>query len=284
MALIPPALMDRTGARSLPFLWYIRLFQVLIAFLVLILSAVDAHTVQSFAHGCSVPGKVAYNLACALITIIVLMYFIFSTGPKDLFRSLPWFVWGQLALDGVMWIFWVAAAATSSFGYLDLCNACPVDAVVYGNSAWACTGNAYYNDYNYPRDVSPVSRGLAGAEKRASPRTKVLAAVGRTALNSIMTGLFSLCFAATIWWVLTHHRRTAGATAPTMKPPVHEESGPPVPLTQQSGPVASNPQMQPNQYYAGQGQPQPQSQSQFPSQPQSQYPSQPQQDFGFQQQ
>lgn len=55
---------DRTAVRSLPFLWYIRLAQVLIAFLVLILAAVDAHTVQSYANGCGVPSKIAYNLAC----------------------------------------------------------------------------------------------------------------------------------------------------------------------------------------------------------------------------
>lgn len=55
---------DKTAMRSFPFLWYIRLAQVVISFLVFILSAVDAHTVQKIADGCSVPSKIAYNLAC----------------------------------------------------------------------------------------------------------------------------------------------------------------------------------------------------------------------------
>lgn len=92
-----------------------------------------------------------------------------------------------------------------------------------------------------------------------------------------------MCIAATIWWVLTQ-RRHSGTAAPTTKLPAHEESGLPMPLTQQSVPVASNPQVQPNQYYVGQGQPQQQQQDVYQqSVSQGQYPPQPQQDFVYQQ-
>ena len=66
-------MVHQTAMRSFSFLWYIRLAQVVIAFLVLILSAVDAHTVQDYAHGCSVPSKIAYNLACVCSLWICLL-------------------------------------------------------------------------------------------------------------------------------------------------------------------------------------------------------------------
>ena len=95
-----------------------------------------------------------------------------------------------------MWIFWVAAAATSSFTYLDLCDACPVNEVYYSNFLFACNSDAFLDDYDrvYPRGVSHFPRGLAGVEERATAvrRSKGLTAVGRTALNSIMMCVFCL--------------------------------------------------------------------------------------------
>ncbi|MCJ1424689.1 hypothetical protein MMC29_002577 [Sticta canariensis] len=281
-------MVHKTAMRSFSFLWYIRLAQVVISFLVLILSAVDAHTVQDYAHGCSVPSKIAYNLACAILALCVLIYFIFSTGPRNPFRSLPWLVWVQLALDGLMWIFWVAAAATSSFSYLDLCDACPVNEVYYSNFLLACNSDAFLDDYDkvYPRGVSPFPRGLAGVEERATAvrRSKGLTAPGRTALDSIMTFLFSICISATIWWAVIQ-RRSSGTVNSTTKPFAHEESGIPISSTQQSILVAPNPQMHPNQSSVVEGQPQQQQQDIYQqSVPQSQYPSHPQQDFTSQQQ
>ena len=95
-----------------------------------------------------------------------------------------------------MWIFWVAAAATSSFTYLDLCDACPVNEVYYSNFLFACNSNAFLDnsDIVYPRGVTSFPRGLAGMEKRAATvrRSKGLTAAGRTALDSIMTCVFCL--------------------------------------------------------------------------------------------
>ena len=90
-----------------------------------------------------------------------------------------------------MWIFWITAAATSSFTYLDLCDACPVNEVYYSNFLLACNSDAFldHSDKFYSRGVSPFPRGLIGVEERATAvrRSKGITAVGRTALDSIMT-------------------------------------------------------------------------------------------------
>lgn len=124
--------------------------------------------------------------------MFVLIYLIFATGPRDPFRSLPWLVWGQLALDGLMWIFWISATATSTFTFQDFCDACTPDGAFYDGFC----DSVFIDDYDtvYPRDVSPFPRGLAGIEKRATAyrRTKHTTSVGRTALDAIMRCVFRL--------------------------------------------------------------------------------------------
>ncbi|MCJ1425330.1 hypothetical protein MMC29_003218 [Sticta canariensis] len=280
---------DKSAMRAWPWLWYIRLVQIVITLLILVLAALDAKAVQDFASGCGVAPRIAWNLACAVLTIVAVVYFILATGPSNVFKVLPWLVWGQLALDAVMFIFWIAATATSTFSYKDLCDACPYDLVEYAGFVYECiTGlSESYDDFNPDYDV--FSRGLAGVQKRAVQygRSKRGTALGRTALDAIMTVLFAITLAATIWWISTQ-RRSSGTAAPTMKPPTHEESGVPMTSTQQSASVAPNSQTQPVQYYVVQGQPQLQQQEQQygfqqPA-PQAQYPPQPQQQFVPQQQ
>lgn len=96
-----------------------------------------------------------------------------------------------------MLIFWLAASATSEFTYLDYCAACPWIGVIYGGLEYACPGYTFADvDFTYftyyPRDLSPLPRGLAGVEKRAigGRRSKRGTAVGRSALDAIMTYVF----------------------------------------------------------------------------------------------
>lgn len=96
-----------------------------------------------------------------------------------------------------MLVFWLAAAATSTFTYRDICDACHWDGVYFDGFFHSCSGVPFEGEdgYIYTRDVSPLPRGLPGMEKRAGqvrlPRGKRGTALGRTALDAIMTCVFS---------------------------------------------------------------------------------------------
>lgn len=94
-----------------------------------------------------------------------------------------------------MLVFWLAAAATSEFTYLDFCAACPWPGVLYDGYSYICPGYTSADIYfgYYRRDVSPLPRGLTGVEKRAIGRRrgKRGTALGRSALDAIMTCVFS---------------------------------------------------------------------------------------------
>ncbi|KAI4158716.1 MAG: hypothetical protein LQ342_007182 [Letrouitia transgressa] len=199
---------------------------------------------------CSVPGKLGYNIAAAVLSFIVLLYFIFSTGPQIIFKTLPWFIWGQLALDAFMFIIWIAAAGASRYNYTDL----------YG---WDC----YYDYYKEKRNLSPAPQGLPrSVEKRdlyssdysrygSHYRTggKATANIG---LDSIMVVLFAFTFAATVFWFVQNRnaRRNAAAAGPNVPAGQTLNTGaPPMnPAVNNTYPQQPQPAVYP------QGQPQPQ--------------------------
>ncbi|MCJ1463745.1 OTU domain containing [Pseudocyphellaria aurata] len=263
---------EQTVQRAFPWIWFIRLLQIFITILVLVLASIDANSVKNFADDCGVPSRIAYNIACAVLAILVLVYLILATGPTKVFKILPWIVWGQIALDAVMLIVWLAAAATSQFTFSQLCDACPYDGFIYDHYRRSCLGYTFvgtngYVYYAFSKDVSPLLRERAGLERRkggssANRASKNGTTLGRTALDSIMTVLFFITLVATILWVITRRRSSGTAASTTRPPPAHEESGVPMTSTQPSAPVGSNPQTQPAQYYVVQGQPQEQKQQQ----------------------
>lgn len=105
-----------------------------------------------------------------------------------MFKVLPWIVWGQIALDAVMLIFWLAAAATSEFTNQDLCDACSNVEFYYEGYYFTCSDVL-------TRDLSRVSRAPAGLEKRRSSTRRAAkkgTTLGRTALDSIETCVLRL--------------------------------------------------------------------------------------------
>ena len=97
--------------------------------------------------------RTSADLGCqSVLSFIALIYFIFASGPSPATRLLPWFIWGQLALDALMHIFWLSASATSYYTCIDLCNVCGIlDGYVYFDSQ-SC---ACYDDLLFKRDYSP---------------------------------------------------------------------------------------------------------------------------------
>lgn len=99
----------------------------------------------------------------AVISFVVLIYFLLSTGPKPQLRLLPWFIFGQLGLDALMFVLWLSAAASSSYSCNDLCNACNYgyEFVFYDTEACLCV------DF-IKRSTSPKPKGiLEGRTPRA---------------------------------------------------------------------------------------------------------------------
>ncbi|KAI4280292.1 MAG: hypothetical protein L6R38_004570 [Xanthoria sp. 2 TBL-2021] len=208
---------DKTSERCFPWLWFVRLVQMLVTIIVLAIAASSASDFTSLS--CSVPSKLAYTIAAAVLSFLVLLVLIFSTGPTGLFRVVPWLVWGQLALDIFMLIIWIAAAGVSQYTCSDLCNACPAYDEVWTAGIY-CYCSSYYI---YKRDQSPAPRGLTGSiEQRAYYRNTGPGSSkknAKTAFDSIMVILFAFTTAATIFWIFKNRRSGAAAAASTSSPP-----------------------------------------------------------------
>lgn len=116
----------------------------------------------------------------AVISFVVLIYFLLSTGPKPQLRLLPWFIFGQLGLDVLMFVLWLAAAASSSYSCNDLCNACDYgyEYVFYDSQSCFCLAL-------FKRSTSPKPRGIL--EGRAS-RTRLGGTIAaKQAFDAVMT-------------------------------------------------------------------------------------------------
>lgn len=278
---------DKTSPRSFPWLWYLRLVALILTFIVLGITASNTATFHNI--GCDAPGRLSFNLAVSILSFIALIYFILASGPSRTTRLLPWFIWGQLALDALMFIFWLSAAATSSYSCTDLCNACGIfDGYVFFDSE-----SCECSDFFFKRDYSPKPVNVLQPRRSHSSRRSSDSAVGgsiaaKQAFDAIMTVLFALFIAADVFWILKSRRSgTTTTPSPIIGATMKHEAGMPIPgggggaptYTQQPGSEYNN-QMVPQGGYTGQsmqnqgGVPQEQySGGQYP-QGQPQYPSQ----------
>ena len=125
----------------------------------------------------------------AVLSFLVLIYFMFSTGPKPFLKVLPWFLIGQLILDAIMVVFWIAASAVSRLNCNDQCDACHYpDLVVFDGLYCTCT----IFDYTYwKRDAAPSSSAnpsafAGGLEKRRTSRSSTGTRGAKTGLDAIL--------------------------------------------------------------------------------------------------
>ena len=132
----------------------------------------------------------------SVLSLVALIYFIFASGPSRGTRLLPWFIWGQLALDAIMFIFWLSAGATSSYSCDDLCTVCGVlDGFVYFDSQ-TCE---CYSDLFYKRDFSPRPMNLLQSRGDLSKRRRSNSTVGgsiaaKQAFDAVMTSVHTSRF------------------------------------------------------------------------------------------
>ncbi|CAD6580762.1 MAG: hypothetical protein ASARMPRED_000320 [Alectoria sarmentosa] len=266
---------DKTSARSFPWLWYLRLVALIFTFIVLGITASNSATFHSI--GCDAPGKLSYNLAVSILSLIALFYFILASGPSRITRTLPWFIWGQLALDALMFIFWLSAGATSSYSCTDLCNACGIiDGYVYFDSESCECSTLFFKRDSSPRPVNVLQprRSISGGGSTDSTGGGSIAA--KQAFDAIMTVLFAVFIAADFFWIINSRRSgTTTASAPTIGAPMNnEEAGMPVggggaPIYTPKPGSEYNNQLDPRGAYTGQST---QSQGGSPQQPMSQEP------------
>ncbi|KAK3177997.1 hypothetical protein OEA41_000129 [Lepraria neglecta] len=270
---------DKTSPRSFPWLWFVRLPAIIFSIIVLGITASDASKWGSWE--CSIPSKLGYNIAVSVLSFLALIYFILATGPSPQVRLLPWFIWGQLGLDTLMFILWLAAAASSSYSCSDLCNACSAySEVLYDTDVCFCFDNTSIFKRTYspkPKGIlharSPRSHSSGGSGSRNSSGGGGSIIAARQAFDAIMTLLFAFCLGATIFWIIKS--RQTGSTTATMAMATEkqEEAGIPaagaVPSSnEQSGAKAENYNGQPIQQQGGvpQGTPMPYPQNGTPMQ------------------
>lgn len=184
-------------------------------------------------------------------------------------------MWLQLGLDALLFVLWLAAAASSSYTCDELCSACGFD-VTYDTEVCLCY-------VFFKRDTSPVQR--SPLEKRRTGRGSdgggsTIAA--KQAFDAIMTIIFFALLCLDIFWIVqSRNSSTTTATGPptTSSNPVKEEEAGMAPTggvaggaaypQEQQQPYAQNVLMQ---QYPVQGQQQQHPHQQYPQQ--QQYPAQ----------
>ena len=186
-------LAHREGDRGFPWLWFVRAVGLVVTIITLGLTATGAASFSSL--GCTSPGKLNYNIAVVcfihrleepevpyqhlhflrvqslicfsrqtVLSFVALVYLLLSTGPTRPLKILPWFIFGQLAIDGVLFIFWLAAAASSSYSCDDLCSACyGLSYVAYANQDCICFDFIYKNK----RSTSPNPGNVLLSKRRS---------------------------------------------------------------------------------------------------------------------
>ena len=123
----------------------------------------------------------------SIISLVVLIYFMLASGPSRTTRLLPWFIWGQLALDAIMFIFWLAAGATSSYSCTDLCTACGIfeGYVIFDSESCLCSV-FFKRDYS-PRPGSVLEQRRSRPSRRDSDTTVGGTTAAKQAFDAVMT-------------------------------------------------------------------------------------------------
>ncbi|MCJ1452335.1 hypothetical protein MMC28_002678 [Mycoblastus sanguinarius] len=216
----------------------------------------------------------------SILSFLALIYFILATGPIPILKILPWFIFGQLGLDAVMFIFWLSASASSSYSCTNLCNAClAYDYISYDTQSCICLDEFQPDQKRSTIRDNPFGKRTPRIHSSSGNSGSSLANSGssiaaKQAFDAIMTVIFAACLASTILWIIKSPqsgRTTATHSVPT-GPIKHEEAGgAPAPAYTQAEPAYSNYQMQSHSGHAGQPVTQPDGYTQQPMQ-QGQYP------------
>ncbi|KAI9792881.1 MAG: hypothetical protein M1833_000993 [Piccolia ochrophora] len=100
-------------------LWILRIVQLVASIVALGLAAADAVKYKDV--NCSIPWKLALNLAVAALSFLACIYLILSTGKTAI---LPHHPFGQVSIDLILVALWIAVAATAKLSSMDVCKAC----------------------------------------------------------------------------------------------------------------------------------------------------------------
>lgn len=122
----------------------------------------------------------------SVISLVALIYLILASGPNPATRIVPWFIWGQLVLDALVFVFWLSAGSTSSYSCSDLCNACGIlDGYVYFDSqSCSCVSDLFYK-----RDYSPRANNVLQSRRNHARDSSTVGGsiAAKQAFDAIMT-------------------------------------------------------------------------------------------------
>ncbi|TAQ90355.1 hypothetical protein B7494_g1330 [Chlorociboria aeruginascens] len=113
----------RPAYRINKYLWGLRFVQIIFAIVIVGITGSnmsDWHNLQP--GGCNSPPNLSFNFAIGILSLLLLTYFIFSTGPYIRLRW--WHFYAQIALEGLFVVLWIVAAAIADYNCDSVCSSC----------------------------------------------------------------------------------------------------------------------------------------------------------------
>ncbi|KAI9807979.1 MAG: hypothetical protein M1825_005286 [Sarcosagium campestre] len=280
-----------TQPKWLP-LWILRIVQLVFSIIVLGLAASDAADWKK--SECSIPAKLSFNLAVAVLSILASLYLILSTGKS---AFIPHHIFAQAPIDLILFVLWIAAAATAKISTKDGCKACFSDSYCNGDflggydlfdfdssdlfdsldssdlfsgkkllrrKGGSSGGGGRSSSSSYSSSSSGLSSSLNSAKKAAKKAKQMQDA--RTAFDALLVILFFVTLIGTGFGIFQLFFRkgskSSGASAAGTAPVTEEYKAQSIASSQ---PVQPLPENQQGAYYAPPGQ-QPVQQPEAPAQ------------------
>ncbi|KUJ17380.1 uncharacterized protein LY89DRAFT_684442, partial [Mollisia scopiformis] len=183
--------------RTNKYLWYLRFIQIIFA--VTIVAIAGSNISDWHSYGCSSPSGLSFNFAIALLTLLLTLYLVLSTGPS---AKIPWYSFiAILSLEILFIIFWIVAAALAGYDCTSLCNACSAIDQGTGYYVWAndliCFCWTDYDNVSFKRDSPEAifrrgSRPASSSDAAAAGKTleKGVSKAAKQGLDAAMILLF----------------------------------------------------------------------------------------------
>ncbi|KAF8857486.1 hypothetical protein BDZ45DRAFT_674676 [Acephala macrosclerotiorum] len=109
------------------YLWGLRIIQSVFAITIVGITGSSISDWNSI--GCSTPSGLAFNFATGLLSLLLVLYWILSTGP---YIKIPWYsFYAVLGFEIVFIIFWIVAASVQNYSCDTVCSVCSAAGATY---------------------------------------------------------------------------------------------------------------------------------------------------------
>ncbi|CZR56689.1 uncharacterized protein PAC_06578 [Phialocephala subalpina] len=123
----PAAATTKPVHQTNKYLWGLRFIQIIFA---IVIVGITGSSISDWHNlGCSTPSGLAFNFAIGLLSLLLVLYWILSTGP---YAKIPWYsFYAVLGCEIVFIIFWIVAAAVQNYSCDSICNVCSAAGAAY---------------------------------------------------------------------------------------------------------------------------------------------------------